>query len=208
MNNERDKSRNPHNLCTWNSVEECRDCSIGGHLNCRFSAKALLKFVSVFLVFFSIAAIGVIRAGYGWYVLGWIMFMIFYFGFWVTRILCSHCPYYAESSRTLHCIANYGCPKIWEYHPEPMSLSGKVQLLIALTILMGYPFPFLILGRELIFVFVAALSILSIVISLLGFICRRCVNFSCPLNRVPKWLARRYLEMNPIMQQAWEKNKN
>jgi len=34
--------------------------------------------------------------------------------------------------------------------------------------------------------------------------CRRCVNFSCPLNRVPKSLVDAYLRRNRVMREAWE----
>jgi len=35
-------------------------------------------------------------------------------------------------------------------------------------------------------------------------VCIKCVNFSCPLNKVPKNLVDSYLEKNPIMKEAWE----
>ena len=35
-------------------------------------------------------------------------------------------------------------------------------------------------------------------------VCTRCVNFSCPLNGVPKHIVDDYLHRNPIMRQTWE----
>ncbi|MBC8275650.1 MAG: hypothetical protein H8E40_11875 [Chloroflexi bacterium] len=35
--------------------------------------------------------------------------------------------------------------------------------------------------------------------------CSKCVNFSCPLNGVPKPVVDRYLEKNPVMREAWER---
>jgi hypothetical protein len=32
------------------------------------------------------------------------------------------------------------------------------------------------------------------------------VNFSCPLNDVPKEVVDAYLERNPVMQRAWEES--
>ena len=36
--------------------------------------------------------------------------------------------------------------------------------------------------------------------------CSRCVNLSCPLNRVPKAIVDEYLERNPVMKGAWERS--
>jgi hypothetical protein len=34
----------------------------------------------------------------------------------------------------------------------------------------------------------------------------RCINFSCPINAVPKPLVDSYLKNNPVMRLAWEKS--
>jgi hypothetical protein len=36
--------------------------------------------------------------------------------------------------------------------------------------------------------------------------CSQCVNFSCPLNSVPKEIVDAYLGRNPVMWQAWEES--
>ena len=33
--------------------------------------------------------------------------------------------------------------------------------------------------------------------------CNRCVNFSCPFNKVPKQTVDAYLALNPVMKGAW-----
>jgi hypothetical protein len=38
------------------------------------------------------------------------------------------------------------------------------------------------------------------------YFCSKCVNFSCPLNHVPKSMVDEYLERNPVMKEAWEKS--
>ncbi|MFW9873309.1 MAG: hypothetical protein ACFFG0_09420 [Candidatus Thorarchaeota archaeon] len=77
-----------------------------------FHRKYLFSFLGLFLVFVITTFIGVITAGFGWFLLGWIGFWTFFFEFWEIRILCSHCPYYAEEGNTLHCIANYSNLKL------------------------------------------------------------------------------------------------
>jgi hypothetical protein len=142
-----------------------------------------------------------------WIGLGlWIGFMVIFFTAWEIRILCSHCPYYAEKGRTLHCIANYGLPKLWRYHPEPMSRAEKIQLLIGFALLAGLPFPFLIAGGQWALVVVGLLSAAAFGITLKRDICSACVNFSCPLNSVPKPTVDAYLRRNPVMRAAWEEH--
>ena len=142
-------SSNPHDICTWRPPSECQACPIAGQLRCRFERRYLLHFVGMFGVFVLPAVIGVIRGGYGLALLGWVAFWLIFFEPWEIRVLCSHCPYYAECGATLHCIANYGSLKLWKYRPGPMSRTERVQLWIGFVILAGYPFPFLLLGGQI-----------------------------------------------------------
>jgi hypothetical protein len=54
------------------------------------------------------------------------------------------------------------------------------------------------------------LAVLTIVSALsffyvLGtYVCSKCINFSCPLNTVPKEVVDNYLERNRVMKKAWE----
>ncbi|MFL7791920.1 MAG: hypothetical protein AB8I69_07255 [Anaerolineae bacterium] len=197
---------NPHAICAWQPVSECAGCSIAGRLKCRFKLGDLLHFMGMFLTFAIPAVIGMIRGGYSRYLLGWAIFCLIFFELWEIRILCSHCPYYAERGTTLHCIANYGSLKVWKYHPEPMGISEKVQLWTGFAILGGYPFPFLILGGQYLWAFVAAWGLAMFFWTLRRDTCSRCVNFSCPLNHVSKEVVDAYLERNPVMRQAWEES--
>ncbi|NQT73737.1 MAG: hypothetical protein HQ553_13375 [Chloroflexi bacterium] len=48
------------------------------------------------------------------------------------------------------------------------------------------------------------ISSISFVITLKTFFCPNCVNFSCPLNTVPKSVIDEYLKKNDVMRKAWE----
>jgi len=196
--------KNLHNICTLKDISECKNCPINGKLICHFSSKYLISFLGFFFIFVVTAFIGVILAGYGWFLLGWIGFWLFFFEVWEIRILCSHCPYYVEESRTLHCIANYGSLKLWKYRPEPMSNIEKTQLYIGFAILIGYPLGFLILGTQLVFLAVCIIEIVIFFSFLIIKRCGNCVNFSCPFNRVKKEVIECFLEKNPVMRKAWE----
>ncbi|MEA3313073.1 MAG: hypothetical protein U9Q18_01710 [Caldisericota bacterium] len=201
-----EQTNNPYNTCCWRALSECKDCPLASRLKCRYNSGDLFHFMGLFWTFAIPAFIGMIVGGYGWYILGEVGFMIIFFNFWEIRILCSHCPYYAEKRKILHCIANYGFLKVWKYHPEPMSNSEKVQLIIGFIILFIYPFIFLIIGKQYIFTFLAVWGGIMFVWTLRKYTCSECINFSCPLNQVSKDVVDEYLKRNLVMRRTWEEN--
>ncbi len=198
------EERNPHHICTWGPEAECTDCEIRGLLICRMDYADLVQFLLLAFNFFIPAVLGMILGGYGVYLIGYAAFWIFFFGFFEIRVLCSHCPFYAERGFILHCPANYGLPKFWRYHPEPMNRWEKVGLLLGIAILFGYPLPFLVLGRQYALLTVAVFAVILWMFIMQRNVCSRCVNFSCPLNRVPKWVVDAYLQRNEVIGEAWE----
>ncbi|MGD9029050.1 MAG: hypothetical protein PVG25_04490 [Anaerolineae bacterium] len=197
---------NPYDICTWRPDAECAGCTLAGQLKCRFERRHLLHFLGTFATFAIPAVIGVIQSGYGWALLGWAAFCLLFFELWEIRILCSHCPYYAERGRTLHCIANYGSLKVWRYRPEPMDRWEKLQLRVGFAILGGFPFPFMLLGGQYLWAISALWALAMLFWTLSETTCSRCVNFSCPLNTVPREIVDAYLARNPVMRQAWEES--
>ena len=192
-------------ICLNCSSSKRQDCLLDKELDCHFRLRDLFLFFIGFLAFGVPAFLGIILSGYGLLVIGWILYMIFFLQIWENRILCSHCPYYAEKGRILRCHANYGLFKLWKYNPHPMSLWEQFQFLIGVGIFVGFPIPWLILRNQfflLTFTLIGAIVFLLILITKL---CTRCVNFSCPLNRVPKEIMDRFLTRNPTMQKAWIK---
>ena len=136
--------------------------------------------------------------------MGWIGFWLFFFEVWEIRILCSHCPYYAEEEKTLHCIANYSSLKLWKYHPEPMNVSEKIQLFIGFIVLVGYPLIFLIISHQIIIFIASVIEIVILFTFLITKRCGSCLNFSCPFNHVKKEVVDSFLKKNPVMRKAWE----
>lgn len=200
------QTNNPYDICTWRPISECAGCPLGERLKCRFDKADLFHFMALFGGFAFPAVIGIVLGGYGRWLLGWAAFCLIFFELWEIRILCSHCPYYAEAGRTLHCIANYGSLKLWRYHPEPISRAEKLQLWIGFAILFGYPFLFLLLGGQWAFAFLAFWGGVLFFWTLRRYTCSQCVNFSCPLNTVPQEVVDEYLRRNPTMREAWEES--
>lgn len=190
--------------CTWHPVEGCADCAAQGQLMCRLDMRDLRVFIGLFLPFAIAAVAGVVRAGFGHFLWLWLAFALFFFFVWEAYILCRHCPYWAEDSIVLHCHANYGVYKLFKYTRKPMSRWEQAHFLIGVLLLLGIPIPFMLIGEEYI---IAALSLALASYFMIGLktrVCSRCINFSCPLNGVPKPYVDLYLQRNPLMLQAWQ----
>lgn len=190
--------------CTAQSAPDCRSCTLTGQLMCRYQGRDTMHFFMVVLPFFFVTIGGVVRSGYGWWLLGWLAYALFFFFIWEARVLCRHCPYWAEEGRVLRCHANYGVIKLWKYRPGPMSRSEQAQFVIGALLLVVYLLVFLIVGQEYLLAASAVVSAISMTYLLRRNICTRCINFSCPLNNVPRPLVEAYLQRNPEMHRAWE----
>ena len=171
---------------------------------CRFDAKDMLHFFMMILPFGVAAIAGTIAAGYGWYLSLWFAYSLFFFFVWEARVLCRHCPYWAEAGSVLRCHANYGVIKIWKYQPGPMRKAEKIQFVVGALLWIAFPFPFLLLGHQYLLALIGASAAVSATFLLRRNVCSRCINFSCPLNAVPKPLVDIYLRRNPQIQAAWE----
>ena len=209
--------------CTWDDDADCSNCELKGELDCKWERRFLLRFYkigSLALVsgFSAFIFIGLIHS---WIpIITYLVFWIFFFGFFEIRVLCSHCPYYADEGRMLHCLANHGTIKIWRYHPEPMNTYEKLGFLGGASFFMLFPivtelhtiYTLLDFAGNLneTIVVLTVLAIGSVIgggiffFGLITRICISCVNFSCPLNRVPRKVVDTYLKRNPIMKEAWE----
>jgi len=212
--------------CTHRDEVECENCSNKEYLDCRWERKLLLRFFYTMFPLFGFGIGGVITGAVftgAWWRLGVVSGYFALFFLMETRILCSHCPYYAEEGKILHCLANHGFIKYAKYHPGPMKGWEKTLLvssfiLFALTFPLAQIYDIIILTANKstfgapIIVAVSTLFALTIIATITAFavlftkICPHCVNFSCPWNSVPKKIVDAYLERNPVMKEAWQKN--
>ena len=132
-------------------AENCHDCGLSDKLVCHFNIKQLFGFLFVVSPSFIIAGIIIIKFN-PFLLFPWVVLILSYFGFIEIRVMCSHCPHYAESEiKILKCWANYGSPKLWEYRPGPMSLNEKIIFYLGFTIILIYPITFFILENSYIF---------------------------------------------------------
>ena len=219
-------NENPYNICTWNEESGCIDCSLQGKLKCRLNPKDFTFFIlnqipSLVMAFFGLALIGLLTGAW-WSLITYAVVCVTFWGLGLeTRILCSHCPYWAKDSKTLHCWALTGSPKLWRYRPEPMNKLEKTVLVLFFSFLVLFPVFVEAYGIWLMsvnyaeFGLYALLGMIGVTLAtlmaglqflyiLVYYFCSKCVNFSCPLNRIPKSMVDEYLEKNPVMKEAWE----
>lgn len=219
--------KNSSIICTWNTKADCSTCGNNLKLNCKWDKNLLTGFLVVsfsyiFIGLFGMAVTGLL-AGVWWPLIAMIAFFPIFFIFIEIRVLCSHCPFYTEDSKILHCLGNHGIPKFWSYRPKPLNQVEKISVLSGFLFFFLFPVLtqtygiwFLIKHYEaydtitllglLGIAGATLLSAITMIATVLIHHCPKCVNFSCPLNKVPKYLIDEYLERNPIMKKAWEQS--
>lgn len=185
--------------------KSCSNCDVSNDLNCHFHLGQLIRFLICAFPPFIIAGIGIYLFN-PVLLLPWIIMIISYFGFIEIRVMCSHCPHYAEPEiRTLKCWANYGSPKLWRYHPGPMSLIEKFIFFLGLILIIIYPYIFLFLSRNFITLILYSITVFISLWALNNFLCVQCINFACPFNRVKNNIREKFFNKNPRVGDAWQK---
>ena len=127
----------PIATCT---AEDCAGCPVEGRIHCHFRLGDLVHFLVISLPGLLIGGVGVLAAG-AWHLALWIAIMVGFFGLVEIRVMCVHCPHYAEKGPTLGCWANHGAPKLWNYRPGLMSVAEKAVFFAGLAVIWGYPLP-------------------------------------------------------------------
>lgn len=190
------------------SSESCQGCPVQNRLQCHFGERELLRFFGIALPAFIVGGIGIAQVN-GWWMIPWLVIILGYFGLVEIRVMCSHCPHYAEpGSRTLQCWANYGMPKLWKYRPGPMSRGEKVVFFSGLFLVAAYPAGLLVASAQWLLLGVFALSVAGMASLMTRWMCARCMNFACPLNRVEQTMREAFFARNPRVAQAWNYTVN
>ncbi|RMF32650.1 MAG: hypothetical protein D6759_08005 [Chloroflexi bacterium] len=183
----------PIATCTQSS---CEGCPLLDTLHCHFSGKDLAKFIAAVLPSFAIGGIGVYRLGV-WFFIPWILFILSYFELIEIRVMCSHCPHYAEAGKRLKCWANYGSPKLWRYRPGPMSWMEKAIFLAGLILVFGYPLALFLVAAKWSPAALYGVAVVGAYLFMRKAMCSRCMNFACPLNLVDEARRKEFLKRNP-----------
>ncbi|MGB6064417.1 MAG: hypothetical protein WBG50_06390 [Desulfomonilaceae bacterium] len=177
-------------------AESCAGCPVGEELHCHFRFRDLAHFMLISAPSGLLGGAGIYHIS-GWMLALWILMIVGYFGFLEIRVLCSHCPHYAEPGHTLKCWANYGATKLWRYRPGPMSFAEKFLFLAGLITIFAYPLIFMLLGGQWFLSIVYIVAVAGFFMTVRMFLCTHCMNFACPLNLVEDGIRAQFLERNP-----------
>jgi len=214
--------------CTFRDEAQSGECGLNNSLGCRYSKRdfwffTLNQIPLAIMALFSLVYMGLL-AGSWWALIIYVIVALSFFGLGLeTRVLCSHCPYWTNDGKLLNCWAYSNTYKLWRYRPEPMNTLEKAILVSLFTFLSIFP---VIMTSYGIWLVTASSSSINLFM-LLGVIgitagtllagmqffyilqshfCCRCVNFSCPLNRVSAEIIKAFLDRNPVMKEAFEKS--
>jgi hypothetical protein len=191
----------PIATCLSNS---CDDCPVDNTIHCHFKLRELIHFFLIALPSFLLGGAGIYHVS-GWLLIPWLLFIVAFFGFIEIRVMCSHCPHYAEPESSLKCWANYGSPKLWKYRPGPMTSIEKIVFFSGLTIVWGYPLLFLSFSTQWFLLSVYVITTIGFFMTLKTHFCSQCMNFACPLNTVDEDIRHHFFNRNPDVAKAWGK---
>ncbi len=182
----------PLGIC---SKETCKDCTIHSKIACHVNFGHLFRFYLIVSPAFILGGTGVYNYSVNSFI-SWVMIIGLFFLLFGIRVLCTHCPHYNESTGILKCWVNYGVPKLWKYRPNPMNVFEKAIYLTGHGIIWAYPIIFISLTGKWILLSGYMISVLLFFLLLSRFYCRKCLNFSCPLNRVSTNVKEEFLKNN------------
>lgn len=184
--------------------KDCECCNVRGRVSCHFTLRKLLVFLSFGIPLMILGGISAFLCSV-WAFVVWLLVVLSYFCVIEIRVLCSHCPHYAEPDlRSLKCWANNGSPKLWKYRPGPLKAWEKAVFIGGACLIFLFPIAAVVVrGYYVLFAVSGALTIAWIVV--MGrFYCSCCMNFACPFNRVPNEDRDRFFRHNPVVAKAWK----
>ncbi len=184
------------------SATSCVDCPVSAKVHCHFRPKDLIHFLLVSFPGFIIGG-AVVFAFNQWLMVVYIAIIVGFFGFLEIRVMCSHCPHYAEEGLTLSCWANHGSLKLWKYRPGPMTKSEKFWFFAGLVITWSFPLPFFHLAEAWLLLLLYLLTNAAFYTTLKFFFCSKCMNFACPLNGVDQAVRELFYQRNPSVAEHW-----
>jgi len=209
--------------CIADENSNCAECEIEGELICfvekKFANRFILGNIAYRIFAISILVFSGLMIGHWWMLISYVIILLVTFLVLEPRLLCSHCPFYEKEGKCLKCWALRGMPKLWKYRPGPITKVEKVIMLIFGSFIDIFPFvgavwgliffglnysEYLFAGIPLVictFLFMVIAGYFSRV--LLGNACKKCANFSCSMNKVPKEIVDKFLKKNPRMKEAW-----
>lgn len=180
----------------------CDDCPVAEKIHCHFRLSDYLHFLLISSPSFLLAGVELYRFS-PWSLGLYLVIVVGFFGFLEIRVMCSHCPHYAEKGKTLTCWANHGSPKLWKYRPGPMSTTENLLFFFGLILVWGFPLPVFIFNTSWMNLALYLLTSCGFFVTLKLFLCSKCMNFACPLNGVDQKDRELFYQYNPSVARHW-----
>ncbi|MDI9395238.1 MAG: hypothetical protein QM426_07405 [Euryarchaeota archaeon] len=108
---------------------------------------------------------------------------LFFFLVLELRFVCTHCPYYILSKGCVKCRMLPGLPKIFKARPGLHSFFEKTVALLGALLIFLFPVYWLIRDPLLLGAYIVSWTLFFLTAR--RYECVRCINFECPVNRVP-----------------------
>ena len=197
----------PRRPLTTCAAQNCEGCPVSKDVHCHFQARDLTAFLLSAAPIFIIGGAGIVHVN-AWWLIPWLVIVFGYFGFVEIRVMCSHCPHYAEPGKSLQCWANYGSPRLWKYRPGPMNTAEKIVFESGILLIVAYPLVFLGAASQWFLLALYLLTTAGDYVTLKRSYCSQCMNFACPLNTVTETVRIEFFKRNPIVAQAWGKSND
>jgi len=190
------------------SRQTCDGCEIRGKLLCVHTPRDVVDFYVLVIAYMIPFLAGMIMGGFWTGLWVWVGLAVVFFGYVEARVLCRHCPHYAEEGFLLKCHANWGLPKIPKLDPRPMSRAESVVLLLFFGALFLYYLPFFIVGGQWLLLAITTSALVCALWTVLRTKCTRCYHLSCPLNRVPEAVREAFFRNYPAFAEARHARQN
>ena len=193
----------PQRTLTTCDAETCDDCPVRDYVQCHFTSGDLARFLAISLPSLALGGVGLFLHRPVW-LLTWLGLALGFFALLEVRVMCTHCPHYAQPSKILRCWANYGAPKLWRFRPGPMSTTEKALFWAGLAVVWGLPGVGIALGSRWYLLATYLVASTGAFAALRVGFCARCMNFACPLNRVGQAGREAFFRRNPWVAKAWD----
>lgn len=214
-------------ICIADENAKCDECELNGQVLCHFSKEFANKFLWGNILYRTLGTFITILAGYltgqWWMLPTYIIAVLVTFSVIEPRLLCCHCPHYAKEGKVLKCWALRGMSKLWKYRPEPINETEKNIMLLVGGFIDLFPFitagvgifGAFIVGIEdvLSFGMLGLLIVLTVAFTVLvwyfdkflrGGTCKKCLNFSCAMNKTSEEIREKFFQKSPTMANAWK----
>lgn len=110
------------------------------------------------------------------------------------RFACTHCLYYIRSKGCVKCMILPGMPKLFKARPGSHSPFEKAMIVLGALPVFLFPVYWLVRDPILLVAYIVSWALFFLTAQ--RYECIRCINFECPVNRVPAGMKKEFEKRN------------